>query len=432
MAVSKRLRYEILRRDNHACRYCGATAPSVPLRVDHVVPVALGGTDDPTNLVTSCEPCNSGKSSSAPDASLIASASNDQLRWALAMKQAAEAAAVKRSEMDDYRSAFRKEWDQWTSGGKPFDLPGDWTITMDRFHNAGLPAFMWDEIVTKAMTNQRVDDLFKYICGIAWNKVTELHNAARQLLKHAAPPASTADADESEDKWSLLGDLLPLIGQERYESTLADMLEVEEDPDDLEIKERAASTAIWIMLSESYALEQSLRKLLTLFPANEVGAARDSAEELERDFVRFGNAVPGARLWSSTAQRVLAGRARAAASAMPNGQLSEWVQFITAAQGDRWNNWGGPPTEAELNCRAGEAALATVNGWTYEGMCELRGQEIEVCPRRAKTEIVLPGCDACGIAPSPPEGTKICADHFELHLAGNLCKHGAGSRGGGS
>ncbi|MEU5976310.1 hypothetical protein [Streptomyces sp. NPDC047315] len=24
MAVSKRLRYEILRRDNHACRYCGA------------------------------------------------------------------------------------------------------------------------------------------------------------------------------------------------------------------------------------------------------------------------------------------------------------------------------------------------------------------------------------------------------------------------
>lgn len=26
MSVSKRLRFEILRRDNHACRYCGATA----------------------------------------------------------------------------------------------------------------------------------------------------------------------------------------------------------------------------------------------------------------------------------------------------------------------------------------------------------------------------------------------------------------------
>lgn len=63
MAVSKRLRYEILRRDNHTCRYCGASAPDVPLRVDHVTPVALGGSDKPENLVTSCEPCNSGKSS---------------------------------------------------------------------------------------------------------------------------------------------------------------------------------------------------------------------------------------------------------------------------------------------------------------------------------------------------------------------------------
>lgn len=51
MAVSKRLRYEILRRDNYACRYCGASAPDVPLRVDHVTPVALGGTDTADNLI---------------------------------------------------------------------------------------------------------------------------------------------------------------------------------------------------------------------------------------------------------------------------------------------------------------------------------------------------------------------------------------------
>lgn len=63
MAVSKRLRYEVLRRDSHTCRYCGASAPDVLLRVDHVTPVALGGTDTPENLVTACDPCNSGKSS---------------------------------------------------------------------------------------------------------------------------------------------------------------------------------------------------------------------------------------------------------------------------------------------------------------------------------------------------------------------------------
>ena len=35
MAVSKRLRYEILRRDNFACHYCGAAAPDVKLNADH-------------------------------------------------------------------------------------------------------------------------------------------------------------------------------------------------------------------------------------------------------------------------------------------------------------------------------------------------------------------------------------------------------------
>lgn len=36
MAVSKRLRYEILRRDNHTCRYCGGAAPDVVLTEDAI------------------------------------------------------------------------------------------------------------------------------------------------------------------------------------------------------------------------------------------------------------------------------------------------------------------------------------------------------------------------------------------------------------
>ncbi|MFF8716201.1 HNH endonuclease [Streptomyces sp. NPDC015184] len=47
MAVSKRLRYEILRRDNRTCRYCGAGAPDAPLCVDHVVPSAAGWAQSP-------------------------------------------------------------------------------------------------------------------------------------------------------------------------------------------------------------------------------------------------------------------------------------------------------------------------------------------------------------------------------------------------
>lgn len=59
--VSKKLRFEILHRDQFACRYCGAKAPNVELEVDHITPVHIGGTSDPANLITACHSCNSGK-----------------------------------------------------------------------------------------------------------------------------------------------------------------------------------------------------------------------------------------------------------------------------------------------------------------------------------------------------------------------------------
>ena len=61
-AIPKRVRFEVFKRDNFKCQYCGATAPDVLLHIDHIKPVAKGGTNDILNLVTSCESCNSGKS----------------------------------------------------------------------------------------------------------------------------------------------------------------------------------------------------------------------------------------------------------------------------------------------------------------------------------------------------------------------------------
>ncbi|MFE3429874.1 HNH endonuclease [Streptomyces sp. NPDC059171] len=90
MAVSKRLRYEILRRDNHACRYCGATAPTVKLNVDHVIPVSLGGSDAPTNLVAACADCNGGKTSSLPNATPVDGVQQDTFHQAAELRKAAE------------------------------------------------------------------------------------------------------------------------------------------------------------------------------------------------------------------------------------------------------------------------------------------------------------------------------------------------------
>ncbi len=55
------MRFAIFARDGFKCRYCGAHSDETRLVVDHVHPVALGGTNEDVNLITSCEPCNQGK-----------------------------------------------------------------------------------------------------------------------------------------------------------------------------------------------------------------------------------------------------------------------------------------------------------------------------------------------------------------------------------
>lgn len=59
--LSKKLRFEVFKRDLFTCQYCGRKAPDVVLHVDHINPVKRGGKNDIMNLVTSCMDCNLGK-----------------------------------------------------------------------------------------------------------------------------------------------------------------------------------------------------------------------------------------------------------------------------------------------------------------------------------------------------------------------------------
>jgi HNH endonuclease/Homing endonuclease associated repeat len=57
-------RWAVLKRDNYRCSKCGASPSSdhsVELEVDHINPVAKGGTNDLVNLQTLCWSCNQGK-----------------------------------------------------------------------------------------------------------------------------------------------------------------------------------------------------------------------------------------------------------------------------------------------------------------------------------------------------------------------------------
>ena len=53
----KKLRNRILQRDNFTCYLCGNEATTV----DHIIPLAKGGTDDEWNLAGACKRCNYSK-----------------------------------------------------------------------------------------------------------------------------------------------------------------------------------------------------------------------------------------------------------------------------------------------------------------------------------------------------------------------------------
>lgn len=59
--LSKKIRFEVFKRDKFTCQYCGRMSPDVILEVDHIKPVAEGGDNDMLNLITSCQDCNRGK-----------------------------------------------------------------------------------------------------------------------------------------------------------------------------------------------------------------------------------------------------------------------------------------------------------------------------------------------------------------------------------
>lgn len=61
--VTPKIRFEVLKRDNFTCQYCGAHGEGVVLEVDHIIPISKGGTSDMGNLITACFDCNRGKGS---------------------------------------------------------------------------------------------------------------------------------------------------------------------------------------------------------------------------------------------------------------------------------------------------------------------------------------------------------------------------------
>jgi 5-methylcytosine-specific restriction endonuclease McrA len=57
----ERMRDQIVARDGAICALCGEGVTAEERSIDHIMPVALGGSDDPENLQVAHRVCNSRK-----------------------------------------------------------------------------------------------------------------------------------------------------------------------------------------------------------------------------------------------------------------------------------------------------------------------------------------------------------------------------------
>ncbi len=59
--IPPEVRKYVHQRDNYQCKGCGQTANETHLTIDHIIPLARGGTNDISNLQTLCFTCNQQK-----------------------------------------------------------------------------------------------------------------------------------------------------------------------------------------------------------------------------------------------------------------------------------------------------------------------------------------------------------------------------------
>lgn len=172
--ISKRVRFAVFARDGFACRYCGSTSEQVQLVVDHIHPVAKGGTDEPENLVTSCFQCNAGKS----DKTISQAAINETHRLSLAQemqeqmealrvaKEAAENRERMRQEICNYYCGLRGVKDMARSTLQTY-------VSLIKQHGPEA-VFEWMDIAESFLPRNASDfDFVRYVCGIRRKKLAE-------------------------------------------------------------------------------------------------------------------------------------------------------------------------------------------------------------------------------------------------------------------
>ncbi len=168
--ISPKLRFEVFKKDKFTCQYCGRMAPEVILEVDHIKPVAEGGTNDIINLVTSCKECNSGKGKRELPEESVFRLQEDQIKELAERKEQLEQMIEWRKELISYQNSQVDNAAEFfeTCYGNTQKLTADDKKNLEKV----IKRFSFNEVIDAieiASKSYSFEEGLEKIPGICWN-----------------------------------------------------------------------------------------------------------------------------------------------------------------------------------------------------------------------------------------------------------------------
>jgi len=169
-SLSKKIRFEVFKRDSFTCQYCGRKAPDVILEVDHINPVKEGGENDILNLVTSCFDCNRGKRDLKLSDTSVIEKQRKQIEELGERRQQLEMMLEWRDELKSLeRDTAKKAIDYWN------DIINEYGLTLSDVEEIGITKLVKKYGIVKVLDAMDISNS-KYIkdedsCRTAFKKI---------------------------------------------------------------------------------------------------------------------------------------------------------------------------------------------------------------------------------------------------------------------
>ena len=194
-SLSKKIRFEVFKRDAFTCQYCGRKAPDVVLQIDHIEPVSKGGTNEFLNLVTSCVACNSGKSDRRLSDNSVLEKQRQQLQDLQERKEQIEMLFEWKKGLMDLDDQVTQELsDVWSAAAPGFSLNQSGLNGLRKLTKQ----FSVDEIITAmhisaeqylrfvddSPTQESVENAWKKVGGICNNRKRDASNPDLKRLRY--------------------------------------------------------------------------------------------------------------------------------------------------------------------------------------------------------------------------------------------------------